>query len=217
MDAGEFGQPCRGDIYVTDHVVRSTLAVTLRERYLCAPTAIELDIDNGALRAVHIEITGSYGTELHQLADRIRATTADLLGTPNTKRGPINITITNIVTGDPCTPERGLPRTLPHARRRPAADAVVATPHPIEGEPADVVAVVNDYGKWFAESDVPKLFINTHPARWCGVGFAISSAAGRTRPNHSSRRAFHPGGAQMRSARQWRSSCGHSAQTATWQ
>ena len=24
-----------------------------------------------------------------------------VLGTPNTKRGPINITITNIVTGDP--------------------------------------------------------------------------------------------------------------------
>ena len=34
---------------------------------------------------------------------------------------------------------------------------------PIEGEPADVVAVVNDYGKWLAESDVPKLFINSHP------------------------------------------------------
>lgn len=98
-------RPGQGHIYVSDHVVRSTLAVTLRERYLCAPTAIELDIDDGALRAVHIEITGSYGTELHQLAERIRATTADtiteLLGTPNTKRGPINITITNIVTGDP--------------------------------------------------------------------------------------------------------------------
>ena len=34
---------------------------------------------------------------------------------------------------------------------------------PIEGEPADVVAVVNDYGKWLAESDAPKLFINSHP------------------------------------------------------
>ena len=34
---------------------------------------------------------------------------------------------------------------------------------PIEGEPADVVAVVTDYGRWLAESDVPKLFINGHP------------------------------------------------------
>ena len=85
--------------------MRSTLAVTLRERYLCAPTAIEFDVDDGALRAVHIEVTGSYGTELHQLADRIRATTADtvteLLGAPTTNRGPINITITDVVTGDP--------------------------------------------------------------------------------------------------------------------
>jgi haloalkane dehalogenase len=34
---------------------------------------------------------------------------------------------------------------------------------PIDGEPADVVAVVNEYGKWLAESDVPKLFINAEP------------------------------------------------------
>ena len=34
---------------------------------------------------------------------------------------------------------------------------------PIEGEPADVVAIVEDYGAWLAESDVPKLFINGNP------------------------------------------------------
>ena len=34
---------------------------------------------------------------------------------------------------------------------------------PIDGEPADVVAVVNEYSKWLAESDVPKLFINAEP------------------------------------------------------
>ena len=34
---------------------------------------------------------------------------------------------------------------------------------PIDGEPADVVAVVNDYGSWLAKSDVPKLFINAEP------------------------------------------------------
>jgi haloalkane dehalogenase len=34
---------------------------------------------------------------------------------------------------------------------------------PIDGEPADVVAIVEDYGAWLAESDVPKLFINANP------------------------------------------------------
>jgi haloalkane dehalogenase len=30
-------------------------------------------------------------------------------------------------------------------------------------EPADVVALVNDYSSWLAESDIPKLFINAEP------------------------------------------------------
>jgi haloalkane dehalogenase len=34
---------------------------------------------------------------------------------------------------------------------------------PIEGEPADVVATVEEYGKWLAHSDVPKLFVNADP------------------------------------------------------
>jgi haloalkane dehalogenase len=34
---------------------------------------------------------------------------------------------------------------------------------PIEGEPADVLAIVENYGRWLAESDVPKLFINAEP------------------------------------------------------
>ena len=34
---------------------------------------------------------------------------------------------------------------------------------PIDGEPADVAAVVNEYSKWLAESDVPKLFIKAEP------------------------------------------------------
>jgi haloalkane dehalogenase len=34
---------------------------------------------------------------------------------------------------------------------------------PIEGEPADVIAVVEEYGAWLAESDVPKLFVNADP------------------------------------------------------
>ena len=34
---------------------------------------------------------------------------------------------------------------------------------PIDGEPADVVAVIDDYSSWLAESEVPKLFINAEP------------------------------------------------------
>jgi haloalkane dehalogenase len=34
---------------------------------------------------------------------------------------------------------------------------------PVEGEPPDVVAIVNAYGAWLATSDVPKLFVNADP------------------------------------------------------
>lgn len=34
---------------------------------------------------------------------------------------------------------------------------------PIEGQPADVAAVVEDYSAWLAACDVPKLFINAEP------------------------------------------------------
>lgn len=41
---------------------------------------------------------------------------------------------------------------------------------PIAGEPADVVAVVEHYAHWLAESDVPKLFIDAEPG-----GFLIGA------------------------------------------
>lgn len=34
---------------------------------------------------------------------------------------------------------------------------------PIAGEPADVIAIVEDYGAWLATSEVPKLFIDAEP------------------------------------------------------
>jgi len=34
---------------------------------------------------------------------------------------------------------------------------------PIEGEPAEVVAIVNDYAAWLGAGDVPKLFVNAEP------------------------------------------------------
>ena len=34
---------------------------------------------------------------------------------------------------------------------------------PLDGEPADVVAIVDDYSQWLSTSNVPKLFINADP------------------------------------------------------
>ena len=34
---------------------------------------------------------------------------------------------------------------------------------PINGEPEDVVRIVDGYSKWLAQSDVPKLFVNAEP------------------------------------------------------
>ena len=34
---------------------------------------------------------------------------------------------------------------------------------PVDGEPADVVAIVDAYAKWLTQSPVPKLFINAEP------------------------------------------------------
>jgi len=34
---------------------------------------------------------------------------------------------------------------------------------PIDGEPAEVVAIVDAYGKWLAGSQIPKLFVNAEP------------------------------------------------------
>lgn len=34
---------------------------------------------------------------------------------------------------------------------------------PIEGEPADVAAIVDSYSQWLSQSDLPKLFINAEP------------------------------------------------------
>lgn len=34
---------------------------------------------------------------------------------------------------------------------------------PLGGEPADVVEIVNEYGAWLSQSELPKLFINAEP------------------------------------------------------
>ena len=40
---------------------------------------------------------------------------------------------------------------------------------PLDGEPADVVAIAEQYTQWLGSCDVPKLFINAEPARSVGA------------------------------------------------
>lgn len=63
--------------------------------------------------------------------------------------------------------------------RRPFADAGEARPPtlswprqlPIDGEPAEVVAIVERYGGWMARNEIPKLFVNGDPG-WILTGGA---------------------------------------------
>lgn len=104
------GDTAPGSIHVSDHALRAILARELRRRFLCRPTAITFifdDRDDRLLRGVHLDITGSYGTELRALGDHIRATVADIvhevLGSSDTagENRPIDVTFTDVVTGDP--------------------------------------------------------------------------------------------------------------------
>ena len=80
---------------------------------------------------------------------------------------------------------------------------------PIDGEPADVVKVVEDYSAWLATSDMPKLFINAEPG---SILVGRQRELCRTWPNQqevtvpaciSCRKT-----APTRSVRPWRASCG---------
>ena len=53
------------------------------------------------------------------------------------------------------------PYTQPGESRRPT----LTWPReiPIDGEPADVVEIVNGYSQWLASGNVPKLFVNADP------------------------------------------------------
>ncbi len=53
------------------------------------------------------------------------------------------------------------PFAEPGESRRPTLDWPRQIP--IGGEPADVVAIVEDYGRWLRTSDLPKLFVNADP------------------------------------------------------
>jgi len=53
---------------------------------------------------------------------------------------------------------------------------------PVDGEPADVVAVVDDYARWLSTSTVPKLFVNADPG---SILVGAQRAFCRTWPNQT--------------------------------
>jgi haloalkane dehalogenase len=63
--------------------------------------------------------------------------------------------------GEPEMTRYRQPYTTPGESRRPT----LTWPReiPIEGEPADVVAIVDAYATWLARSPIPKLFVNAEP------------------------------------------------------
>jgi hypothetical protein len=96
----------RGAIYITDQALRSLLARELRRRFVCQPTRISFTLDGELLRAIDIEVTGSYGTQLRELGDDIRravfATIGEIIDDSSQESaGPIDVTISDVVDGDP--------------------------------------------------------------------------------------------------------------------
>jgi haloalkane dehalogenase len=45
----------------------------------------------------------------------------------------------------------------------PKTHAQLSRELPIDGEPADVVAIVEEYGQWMATNSLPKLFVGAEP------------------------------------------------------
>lgn len=98
-----------GVVYISDHALRSLLARELRRKFVCQPTRIAFTLEGAVLRAIDIDVTGSYGTQLRDLGDDIRQTVIeairliidDLDDNGRTPAGPIDVTITDVVDGDP--------------------------------------------------------------------------------------------------------------------
>jgi haloalkane dehalogenase len=70
----------------------------------------------------------------------------------------------------------GLSEEVMNVYRAPFADRDSRLPTlvwprelPIEGEPADVTRIVEDYGRWLSGSPVPKLFIDAEPGALIGA------------------------------------------------
>lgn len=96
--------PLPGCIAVSDLVIRAALAAALRVDQICAPTAVDVDLDGTDLRRISVEITGRYGNRLTDVADHVRGLAAgildDLLGAAALGH-QIDVAVIDIVRGNP--------------------------------------------------------------------------------------------------------------------
>lgn len=98
-----------GVVYISDHALRSLLARELRRKFVCQPTRIAFTMEGAVLRAIDIDVTGSYGTQLRDLGDDIRRLVIDTIrpilddldDNGSAPAGPIDVTVTDVVDGDP--------------------------------------------------------------------------------------------------------------------
>jgi hypothetical protein len=96
--------PLPGSIAVSDLVIRTALAAALRVDQVCAPTAVNVQLDGTDLQRISVEITGRYGNRLTEVADHVReiagAILDDLLGAAALGH-QIDVAVVDIVRGNP--------------------------------------------------------------------------------------------------------------------
>ncbi|MBA3309582.1 MAG: Asp23/Gls24 family envelope stress response protein [Nocardioidaceae bacterium] len=90
--------------WMTEFVVVEQLQAAL-DHSRSAPGDITLSLVDGTCREVLVELVVAYGEDLHAVADRVRRTASqtlrDLLGTNPTGAIPVNISVVDVVDGDP--------------------------------------------------------------------------------------------------------------------
>lgn len=96
--------PLPGCIAVSDLVIRAALAAALRIDEICAPTSVDVHLDDTDLQHVSVKITGRYGNRLTEVADHVRGIAAsildDLLGAAALGH-EIDVAVIDIVRGNP--------------------------------------------------------------------------------------------------------------------
>ncbi|QNG20069.1 hypothetical protein G4H71_14135 [Rhodococcus triatomae] len=90
-----------GALAVSDHVLRSAIASTVRDRHPGRITVIEFGVDGHALRHIVLEITAPFGVDLRALSDEVRRTAAevarDVLGDT---QPPVSVDDIDVVVSD---------------------------------------------------------------------------------------------------------------------
>ncbi|MGU3432959.1 hypothetical protein ACNHUS_08060 [Actinomycetes bacterium M1A6_2h] len=104
MSDDPVGSVVDGAIAVSDLVLRGALARALRDE-ASVPRNIELNLDGRHLDSIRIELAARYGSELSDVADRVRQVVAgvveDILGRSHASVDDVDVIITDVVEGDP--------------------------------------------------------------------------------------------------------------------